>query len=278
MILISCRRKFTSTVEFNKQDEIREGDVTMTEAELAEAVRGKRTLILVHGYNNEMPAVIDAYDRVREMMRLSKLLAPDPRGYDVVLGYAWPGGWSGLSFPVAVLRANRTGKRFRDTLAKLQNAAASVDVQTHSLGARVAMEALDRGGVTLRNLWLLAAAIDDETVEKGEEYFDAAQRCSRVYVMHSEQDPVLRTAYRIGDLLDHDRALGWKGPQRPKKIADSSPNTKVVNCRQVVTSHGGYRAAAECYDYWLNELLTASAPQFSELTPENRAAVGGVGH
>ena len=270
MILISCRADFDSTVRFNKHDEIRGGDAKLSEVELLEAVRGKKVLVLIHGYNNEMPAVIQAYDRVVEMMRLSHLLAPDPGGYDLVLGYTWPGGWNQLSFPVAVLRANTAAKRFRATLEKLQFAAASIDVQTHSLGARVALEALDRGGITLRNLWLLAAAIDDETLEPGEEYFAAAQRCSRVYVLHSEQDPVLRTAYRLGDVPDFDRALGWKGPQRPHRIREHSPNTKVVDCKQVVATHGGYRSAAEVYDYWLQELVDASAARSSLLTPENR--------
>lgn len=274
MIIVSCRKDFTSTVFFNKTDEIRDGNRSLTFPQLIETVRGKKVLILIHGYNNEMPAVLDAYARVEEMMGLSRLLASDPGGYDVVIGYAWPGGWNALSFPVAVIRANSSGKRFRATVEQLQFAAGSIDVQTHSLGARVALEALDRGGITFRNVFLLAAAIDDETVERDEDYYEGAQRCSHVYVMHSENDPVLKTAYRLGDLPDFDRALGWKGPQRPAKIRDHSTNTKVVDCKQVVSSHGGYRNAAETYDYWLNELLTASAPQFSELTPEGRSAVG----
>lgn len=274
MIFVSCRKDFTSTVFFNKTDEIRDGGRVLSQAELVEAVRGKKILILVHGYNNEMPAVETAYGRVQEMMGLSHLLAPDPGGYDLVIGYAWPGGWSTLSFPVAVIRANKAGKRFKATIEKLQFAAANIDVQTHSLGARVLMEALDLGGITLRNAFLLAAAIDDETLEKDEEYFEGAQHCSHVYVLHSEEDPVLKTAYRLGDLPDFDRALGWKGPQRPAKIRDHSPNTKVCDCKKVVSSHSGYRSAAETYDYWLNELLTGSASQFSELTPESTAAVG----
>ncbi len=275
MIIISCRKDFIDTVFFNKKDEIREGDLVISQNELVERVRGKRILILIHGYNNEMPAVLDAYGKVVEMMGLSHLLAPDPGGYDMVLGYAWPGGWSSLSFPLAVIRADKSAKRFRETVQALQLAAATVDVQTHSLGARVALEALDGDKITLRNLYLLAAAIDDETVEKGEDYYNGAQRCSHVYVLHSENDPVLKTAYRIGDIPDFDRALGWKGPQRPNKIRDHSPNTKIANCKQIVTSHGGYRKAAETYDYWLNELLTGSAPQFTELTPENVTAAGG---
>ena len=275
MIVISCRKEFESTVFFSKKDEIRNGDQVIAQNELLETVRGKNVLILIHGYNNEMPAVLDAYGRVEEMMGLSHLLAPDPGGYDIVLGYAWPGGWSALSFPVAVIRANKVAKRFRDTVQGLQLAAATIDVQTHSLGARIALEALDSDKITLRNLYLLAAAIDDETIEKGEDYYNGAQRCSHAYVLHSENDPVLKTGYRIGDIPDFDRALGWKGPQRPNKIRDQSPNTKIADCRQIVKTHGGYRSAVETYDYWLKELLTGSAPQFTELTSENVSAAGG---
>src|SRR5688572_11438320 len=120
MIIISCRKNFTDTVFFNKKDEIREGDLVISQNELVEGVRGKRILILIHGYNNEMPAVLEAYGRVVEMMGLSHLLAPDPGGYDMVLGYAWPGGWSSLSFPLAVIRADKAAKRFRDSVQALQ--------------------------------------------------------------------------------------------------------------------------------------------------------------
>jgi esterase/lipase superfamily enzyme len=268
MILISCRADFTSTVRFNQQDEILDGCRTITEPELLERIRGKKILVLIHGYNNELTEVVAEYARIQERMRASDLLSPNPGGYDLVLGYTWPAGSSALSFPVAVLWAKAAGERFRTTAERLQSAAASIDVQAHSLGARVALEALDRSEITLRNLWLLAPAIDDEAVEHGEAYYSSTQRCSRVYVLHSENDPVLRTGYRVADFPDFDRALGCRGPQRPEGIRAHSKNTKFADCKHVVHSHDGYRAAAETYQYWREELLHASAPQFSELAPK----------
>lgn len=277
MILISCRENFTGVLHFSKQDEIRDVALPdwnqyrkMTWDELQETVRGKRILVLVHGYRNDKEDVAGAYTSVVEMMGLSKLLAPEPNGYDLVLGYMWPGGWARISFPIAVVRANRSAKRFHSLLQALSAAATDLDVQTHSLGARVALEAIERGEAGVRNLYLLASAIDNESVEVEEEYYEPAQECSRVYVMHSANDSVLKIAYRIGDLPDHDKALGAEGPQRPALIREHSENTKVVDCSEVVHSHGGYRLAAETYDYWHAELNGKNLPQFLKLKREGQ--------
>jgi hypothetical protein len=114
-----------------------------------------------------------------------------------------------------------------------------VDINSHSLGAHVTFEALkDAPATIVRNAWNFAAAVDNESIEKGERYYTATQRCQRFYVFHSKNDPVLRVWYRIGDFFDFDTALGYSGPEDPRAIMDYSGNLTVINCKDVVASHG----------------------------------------
>ena len=94
-------------------------------------------------------------------------------------------------------------------------------------------------------------------------------------MFHSKNDPVLRVWYRIGDLFDFDTALGYSGPEDPADIIAHSPEVRVVNCKDVVSSHGGYRSSGQVWAYMAEELTTGSAPQFFTLTrsPEALQAV-----
>jgi hypothetical protein len=155
-------------------------------------------------------------------------------------------------------------------LSDLRGAGAIVDVNSHSLGAHVTFEALkDTGASIVRNAWNFASAVDNESVEKGERYFTATQRCQRFYVFHSKNDPVLRIWYRVGDFFDFDTALGYSGPEDPRSIMDHSPNLTVINCKDVVASHGGYRSTGQVWSFMQQELsappTTAGRAQFVTL-------------
>ncbi|MBM3724940.1 MAG: alpha/beta hydrolase, partial [Acidobacteria bacterium] len=189
MILCSVRRDFTSDLTFNSSDEFREiqggalePSTPMSREEAMTRVAGKRCLVLVHGYRNEASAAAQAYDKVQQMLAASGLMG-GARGYEEVIGFLWPGGFTRtLSFFVSILRANRAGKRFEKLLVDLEAAGATVDIQTHSLGGRVALEALDRERARVRWLLLTAPAVDNESIEVDEEYEEAVGRCQRVYV------------------------------------------------------------------------------------------------
>ena len=73
----------------------------------------------------------------------------------------------------------------------------------------------------VRFAWNFASAVDNESVEMGERYYSASQRCRKFYVFHSKNDPVLRVWYRVGDFFDFDTALGYSGPEDPRAIMDS---------------------------------------------------------
>ena len=283
MHMVSCRREFWSATDFSTADEIRELDLSgngqapaVPPAVFLAAMAGKRVTVLVHGYNNEQRDVLDSYRTIDERMRLLGFLGRTGAQYDALVGFAWPGGASGVSFPFARARADDAAPRLRQLLAALQGSGATVDINSHSLGAHVTLEALrDASPSVVRNAWNFASAVDNESVERGERYFEATQRCQRFYVFHSKNDPVLRVWYRVGDFFDFDTALGFSGPEDPRSIMDHSSNVTVVNCKEIVSSHGGYRSAGQVWSFMQQELNQAGSQQFVTLErgPETLTAV-----
>lgn len=278
MYMVSCRREFWSATEFSTADEVRLLDLNgngqapaVPPATFLQTMAGKRVTVLIHGYNNEQRDVLDSYRTIDEQMRLLGFLGRSNSPYDALIGFAWPGGATGVSFPFARGRAEDAAPRLRQVLASLQGAGAIVDVNSHSLGAHVTFEALrDASPNVVRNAWNFASAVDNESVEKGERYFSSAQRCQKFYVFHSKNDPVLRVWYRVGDFFDFDTALGYSGPEDPRSIMDNSRNVTVINCKDVVASHGGYRSAGQVWSFMQRELETPTTDQF--VTLEKNAA------
>jgi esterase/lipase superfamily enzyme len=279
MFIVSCRRDFWSTTDFSGGLDIRDLDMTgdgsgasVTSANFLQAIAGKRVMVLVHGYNNDRLDVLDSYGTIERQMRLLNFLGGAAAPYDAVIGFAWPGGSVRLSFPFARARADESAPHLARLLGDLRGANATVDLNTHSLGAHVAFEAMrEVPANTVRTAWNFASAVDNESVEAGERYHVAAQGCSSFYVFHSKNDPVLRIWYRIGDLFDFDTALGYSGPEDPRSIMDRSQNVRVVNCKDIVASHGGYRSAGEVWSFMAQELVTPTPAQFSTLTKTTEA-------
>jgi esterase/lipase superfamily enzyme len=200
-------------------------------------------------------------------MRLLNFLGGAGAPYDAVIGFVWPGGSVRLSFPFARARADESAPHLARLLGNLRGANATIDLNTHSLGAHVAFEALrDVPANTVRTAWNFASAVDNESVEDGERYYTASQGCSSFYVFHSKNDPVLRIWYRLGDFGDFDTALGYSGPEDPRSIMDRSRNVRVVNCKDIVASHGGYRSTGEVWSFMAQELVTPTTSQFVTLT------------
>jgi esterase/lipase superfamily enzyme len=282
MFIVSCRKDFWSATEFSTADAIRDLDLdtgtgpVITHTAFVEAMAAKRLTVLVHGYNNERLDVLGSYRTIDTQMRLLGFLGAARAPYDALVGFAWPGGATGVSFPFARGRADDTAPRFGQLLAALRGGGATVDLNTHSLGAHVALEALrEAAAPVVRNAWHFASAVDNESVEHGERYFDASRQAVRFYVFHSKHDPVLRVWYRLGDFFDFDTALGYSGPEDPRAIMDHSPHVRVINCKDVVTSHGGYRSSGQVWSFMAQELTSPTTEQFVTLkkTPEALTAV-----
>ncbi|MFH0352473.1 MAG: alpha/beta hydrolase [Chromatiales bacterium] len=282
MFIVSCRKDFWSPTEFSATDEIRKLDLSdgsgpeVKPTAFLEALTGKRITCLVHGYNNERLDVLKAYGNIDQQMRLLGFLGTANAPYDALVGFAWPGGATGVSFPFARGRADESAPRLGRLLADLRGCGATVDLNTHSLGAHVVLEALrEASPQVIRNAWNFASAVDNESIERNERYHNASQRCTRFYVFHSKNDQVLRVWYRVGDFFDFDTALGYSGPEDPRAIIDHSQNVRVVNCKEVVSSHGGYRSTGQVWSFMAQELTSPTRQQFITLarTPEALTAV-----
>jgi esterase/lipase superfamily enzyme len=212
----------------------------------------------VHGYNNTFDDVARAYEIIEDMC--DRHLDAD---YDAVLGYTWPGGDNPLEWYPAKRRAGMCSPRLAAGLRTLAGSAKAVDVMCHSLGSLASLNAIYRCPKgTVRNLAMLAAAVDNESLEKGEEYFDSTRKTRTTVVFHTKNDDVLRCAFT---LAEWDAALGLDGPENPADIIAYSPNVKVVNGKNKVNAHGHYKYVDEVYEFLHEVAAGAPVPQFSTL-------------
>jgi hypothetical protein len=209
-------------------------------------LHGKRTLVLVCGYNNSSGAAAASYGVIAERMR---------EHYDEVVGFLWPGHTS-FGFWFAVPAANKAGRLLRGILASATPKC--LDIETHSLGARVALEAMSpMGGLRVRNLLLTSPAVDDEVIEVGRKFGHAVRSTSATLVCYSARDPVLGTWYRrLGSLTRNplwgDIALGYGGPQHPDRCWKT---VMAIDFTPEITTHGGWKECERFYARW-EELLT----------------------
>jgi esterase/lipase superfamily enzyme len=268
MILASCRKDFDSNQFFGElqfRSYPNPSDTShfteMTEGEVSNGVRDLHVVVFVHGYRNPLRNVGAAYRKLETELTSRGLIGPGQ--YDMAIGFLWPGFETRVGFFPAVPWANRSAAFFREFVKLLNGHAHTVDVQTHSLGARVALQTMAfEHEVWVDNLMLTAPAVDNESLEPAKEFNAALRSCRRCLVYHSSKDPVLRVWYRLGAL---DKALGDKGPEDPEVIEKQCPEVYVVNCSNVVASHGGYRRAAEVYEHWTRVLSEATLPRFETL-------------
>ena len=266
MIIASCRQRFTSTRLLAKRTHFRNYPdpsqpsryETLDIKSLLETATNQHICILVHGFNNTMDSVLGAYAELHTGMRRTGVAGPD--GYGLVIGFAWPGWTSAPGFLAARPSANRAGAYLRQLVNDLRPVALSIDIQTHSLGARVALTALKKPRtVFVDNLLLSAAAVDYTVFNGGSEFHKSLESCNRCMVYHSRRDAVLKKAFPIGDMADGiKKALGLSGPKRLQTALQDNPNLYVVDCASCVFKHGDYRKAEPYYTHW--HLVLSGAP------------------
>ena len=275
MILVSCRKDFASDYLFSDANAIRDypnpGNLDVfteiSEQELQARASGRHVLTLVHGYRNPLKNAANAYKGLAKSLVDAGLLvenasAPNNQ-YGLAIGFVWPGFRTKvLGFVAARPSANRSGGYLRSLLHTLRTTARTVDIQTHSLGARVALQALSTDDTLwLDNLMLTAPAVDNECLEPKEEFFEALDSCGRVFVYHSKNDFVLKTYTGI----TLDRALGGKGPENKNVIIEKCPNVYVVDCQSEVKDHGGYRKSPKYIAHWGKVLSQAPLPRYDAI-------------
>jgi pimeloyl-ACP methyl ester carboxylesterase len=246
ILYASCRKGFDSLIHISDRNLYRDADGhDLTEAAFMDGIAGKRVLVLFHGYRSETAPPY--YAKVLE--GINKWGISDK--YDVCVPYPWPGGKLRIGFGLSEGRADRCAKFPAAMIGLMNSHSATVDVQTHSLGARLALEALARNkDAHINQLFMLAPAVADEAPELGEKYGRVvASQTGKTAVFYSRRDKVLEFMYPIGETLTGhpDMALGFHGAEDKTKL---TPNVTQFDCSKFIFDHSGYRGSEEFHDLW----------------------------
>lgn len=185
-------------------------------------VTGRDALFAVHGF------ATDQLYGTRMFARLNAYLAL-PQS-NVFFGVLWPGdSWLPfVDYPFEGSEAIDAGTRLARYCDTWMAGARSVSFMSHSLGARVVLQAIANMAVPARLVCLTAAAVNQGCFS--EEYARSAEKAQFFTALASRKDHVLKLLYPLGDFaadtLIHDHpyfesALGYDGPPStaPQPIA-----------------------------------------------------------
>ena len=248
MYMVSCR-EFWSATEFSGRTRF-VNSTTATGRRSFRRVPGGRGRQAGHGAGSRLQQ--RAARRARELPHhrpadaAARISGRASSPYDALVGFAWPGGASGVSFPFARGSAPAKPRRACGSCWRsLQGAGVIVDIEhAQPRRARDVRGAAGREPSVVRNAWNFASAVDNESVEKGERYFAAWQTLPEVLRLPLEERSGAARLVPRRRLLRLRHGARLSGPEDPRAIMDASPNVKVINCKDVVASHGGYRRPA----------------------------------
>lgn len=183
-------------------------------AKLANDSAGKNLVLAAHGFN------VNRSNGVRSLSNWESLLQLDDTY--LFIGILWPGdsSWLGaLCYPGEGRHAIDAGNRVATFVDKSLGAAASVSLVSHSLGTRLVLQAASRMQTPVRQVALMAGAINDDCLIH--EYKAATKNIGKITILASTGDTVLAKAFPMGNLAEgimdaghpyHEAALGYRGP------------------------------------------------------------------
>ncbi len=275
MYIVSCRRGFDSNELLGAKNQYRNyrnpADYTVFDdlnlTDILKVAKNKHVCILIHGFNNAMDHVMPAYWEM--VQRMSDTGVTGTAGYGLVIGFTWPGMATAPGYFTALITSTKAAPYLLELINQLRGEAHSVDVQTHSLGARVALTALlDPSKVFVDNLLLSAPAVDHHLLEPAEKFNPCTDSCNRLLVYHSKQDSVLGGPYWIGDITDGIHpALGRGGPRNKTITLSKTKNVYVVDCTaRVKSDHSGYRKTNYYFKHWATVLSGNALNRYDELS------------
>jgi hypothetical protein len=165
------------------------------DAELLQAVQGRDVLLGTHGFH------VNRAEGMSSLSHWSEWLQLGDNGFFV--GVLWPGDsrWVPfLDYPFEGDEAIKSGRVLADYLLHKFAGVNSLSFTSHSLGARIMLEAIRnlKQAFQMRTLTPMAAAIDDTCLVG--EYQDAAQQVDKISVLASSSDEVLKLAFPAGNL------------------------------------------------------------------------------
>lgn len=215
---------------------------------LFRAVKGKNTLVIIHGMGISYSKVKKHYDRVLHWTQEED----DPIPYDIVIGVTWPGlelKPSKLSFGVVFLESNpkarRSGKKLAALLDTLSQTAASMDILTHSMGSKVLLEAMKEKRFSVDRLFLMAPSIDAKVFQENRKYgFVSGAVRDEVVVLYSRNDPAFR--------FFGEKKMGYLGAVSKKPF----PEGKFLNW--------DLSAEVRSHSYWYYETVYVRLAAFLE--------------
>jgi hypothetical protein len=187
-------------------------------------VNRKNVLFAVHGFN------VSYQYGACSLGQLEPQIAPGPS--DIFFGILWPGDFwiPVINYPFEGGVAIDCGRRLAAFCKRWLRNAQSFSFVSHSLGARLVLEAVENLDRPARAVCLTAAALNKDCLST--EYAKATANSSAVSILASHKDLVLAVGFRIGDPLselftdDHaafQPALGYGGPPTPSHSPISLP-------------------------------------------------------
>lgn len=209
----------------------------LSEQQFIARIANRDVLFAVHGFNVSFKQGACSLGRLETALDL-----PTSCQFIAVL---WPGdSWLPVvNYPFEGATSIDCGRRLASFCNRQLTGAASVSFVTHSLGARLALEATSKLDRKVRSMCLTAGAINDDCLTA--EYANAFANSSVVSVLASHRDLVLKLAFPIGDPiadilhLDHkpfEPALGYGGP--PQSIGATVPPWQIADTSGF--NHGDY--------------------------------------
>lgn len=242
-IIVSCRKAPENTTAFTSVPfEAFDMDTKPLDLETVwDTLAGKRVCVNVHGYKSPWASVLRASNEL--LMGHASARSK----YDACVMFAWPGSWAvATGYLLATHRAKEAGDRFRLFLEQLNfNSAAHIDIQAHSLGARVSLTALNHYEPLANTLALCAAAVD--TTALWDEFARVPRILRRVKVFYSQDDAVLGRAYRKVPWNWFSPALGFAGPHPPPDSHPMGHKIQAYNYTGIALGHSDYRDLPRFY-------------------------------
>jgi len=179
-------------------------------------VRDKDVLLATHGFNVSYQGGVTSLGRLEAALQI--------RPNEAYFGVLWPGDWiiPAINYPFEDGIASKTGKLLADFCNRWLASARTISFLSHSLGARVILEAIKGSARRVRHACITAGAVNNGCLL--EEYAAAGANCDSFLILSSRADRVLEFAYPPGDaladLLDPDHspfeaAIGRAGPAAP---------------------------------------------------------------
>jgi len=224
-----------SRIKMAKDENPDDLDVGFNEAPaafIAELKSAKSLNVFVHGFN------VGANQSLKMRELFADILFPQGHYFNVSASLTWSGdaGNNFVSKPLFFKRAEQVADMTWPGVARMADFAHGVNPDvvinptTHSLGARLVLDAAENG-VKFGTVILIVPAVENNALCPGGKFEKALQNIDRLVVIYSRhQEAVFGTAYRAADF---GNALGYTGPTG----AINHPNVQVIDGTDFIKSH-----------------------------------------